>query len=168
MAGTTRPLPSAGGSWLAKAWHTVVNWVRQESAATQVLITAFIALGISFQWWHWTNAETGAVVGIVTAVLGMFVRSQVTPLVRPTISERHARDVLVERHLAPEDLRPAAPVGGPGAGGPGAGQPPGGPGFGPGQPPGGPGFGPGQPPGVPSPGGPRAGQPPGGRPGPGA
>lgn len=108
MAGTTRPLSSqGGGSPLQKAWTAIVTWVRQESAATQVLITAFIALGIAFQWWHWTNAETGAVIGIVTAVLGMFVRSQVTPLIRPTISERHARDLRVERLLTPEEIRPA-------------------------------------------------------------
>jgi hypothetical protein len=62
---------------------TIVHWVRQESAATQALIQAFIAVGIAFSWWHWTNAQTGAVVGISAALLGMFVRSQVTPLIRP-------------------------------------------------------------------------------------
>ncbi|HEV2451040.1 MAG TPA: hypothetical protein VGS62_03840 [Streptosporangiaceae bacterium] len=94
-----------------KIWTTVETWVRQESAATQVLITAFIALGIAFQWWTWTNAETGAVIGIVTAVLGMFVRSQVTPLIRPTISERHARDLRVERLLTPAEISAAAEAG---------------------------------------------------------
>ena len=114
MAGTTtRPLPSqAGESLPQKVWTTIVTWVRQESAATQTLITAFIALGIAFQWWHWTNAETGAVIGIVTAILGMFVRSQVTPLIRPTISERHYRDLRVETLVPPEGIRPgpAAPA----------------------------------------------------------
>lgn len=62
---------------------TIVTWVRQESAATQALIQAFIAVGIAFSWWHWSNAQTGAVVGISAALLGMFVRSQVTPLIRP-------------------------------------------------------------------------------------
>jgi hypothetical protein len=61
----------------------IANWVRQEAAATQVLIQAFLAFGIAFQWWHWTPAQTGAVVGISAALLGMFVRSQVTPLIRP-------------------------------------------------------------------------------------
>jgi hypothetical protein len=64
-------------------WDQIVKWIRQESAATQVLIQAFIALGIGFEWWHWSDAQTGAVVGITSALLGMFVRSQVTPLVRP-------------------------------------------------------------------------------------
>jgi len=66
-----------------KVLNQIVKWVRQESAAFQALVLAFIALGIAFQWWTWSNAQTGAVVGIVAALLGMFVRSQVTPLVRP-------------------------------------------------------------------------------------
>jgi hypothetical protein len=61
----------------------IVTWVRQESAATQALIQAFIAVGIAFSWWHWSSAQTGAAVGISAALLGMFVRSQVTPLIRP-------------------------------------------------------------------------------------
>jgi hypothetical protein len=69
-------------------FSTIVTWVRQESAATQALIQAFIAVGIAFSWWHWTNAQTGAVVGISAALLGMFVRSQVTPLIRPVDAGR--------------------------------------------------------------------------------
>jgi hypothetical protein len=61
-------------------WYNVVGWVRQESAAATALVQAFIALGIAFEWWHWSPAQTGAVVGIVAALLGMFVRSQVTPI----------------------------------------------------------------------------------------
>jgi len=61
----------------------LVKWVRQESAATQALIQAFIAFGIAFGWWNWTNGQIGAVMGISAALLGMFVRSQVTPLIRP-------------------------------------------------------------------------------------
>jgi len=63
-------------------WHTIVGWVREESAAASALVLAFIALGIAFEWWHWSPAQTGAVVGIVAALLGMFVRSQVTPTYR--------------------------------------------------------------------------------------
>lgn len=63
-------------------WHDVVGWVREESAAASALVLAFIALGIAFEWWHWSPAQTGAVVGIVAALLGMFVRSQVTPIHR--------------------------------------------------------------------------------------
>ena len=63
-------------------WHDVVGWVREESAAASAIVLAFIALGIAFEWWHWTPAQTGAVVGIVAALLGMFVRSQVTPIHR--------------------------------------------------------------------------------------
>ncbi len=61
----------------------IVKWVRQESPTTQALILAFIAVGIAFGWWHWTDAQTGAVMGISAALLSMFVRSQVTPLIRP-------------------------------------------------------------------------------------
>ena len=62
------------------AWNYAVGWVRQESAAGAAIVQAFIALGIAFAWWHWSSAQTGAVVGIVAALLGMFVRSQVTPI----------------------------------------------------------------------------------------
>jgi hypothetical protein len=70
-------------AWGKDAWNLIVAWVRKEPAAAQSLILAFIALGIAFQWWHWTNGQTGAVVGIVAALLGMFIRSQVTPLAQP-------------------------------------------------------------------------------------
>ena len=66
----------------ATVWYNTVGWVRQESAAATALVQAFIALGIAFEWWHWSPAQTGAVVGIVAALLGMFVRSQVTPIHR--------------------------------------------------------------------------------------
>jgi len=77
----------SGGSGHARniggtVWYNVVGWVRQESAAATALVQAFIALGIAFAWWHWSPAQTGAVVGIVAALLGMFVRSQVTPIHR--------------------------------------------------------------------------------------
>ncbi len=87
--GTTSALRSVWSNvdlWsgkVLKVLNQIVKWVRQESAAFQALVLAFIALGIAFQWWTWSNAQTGAVVGIVAALLGMFVRSQVTPLVRP-------------------------------------------------------------------------------------
>lgn len=65
----------------------------------QALILAFVALGIAFQWWHWSSAQIGAVVGISAVLLGMFVRSQVTPLVRPRDGGREliAEDALVTR-----------------------------------------------------------------------
>jgi hypothetical protein len=86
---------------IGKFFKAIITWIRQESAATQSLITAFIALGIAFQWWTWSNSETGAVIGISTALLGMFVRSQVTPLIRPRTSERR---------LVPEGDPPASIV----------------------------------------------------------
>jgi hypothetical protein len=113
---------------IGKSFKAIVTWIRQESAATQALITAFIALGICFGWWHWSNAETGAVIGITAALLGMFVRSQVTPLIRPRTSERR---------LVPEGDPPASTVaasrpapGGPAPGGPAPGGPVGWPGPG--------------------------------------
>jgi hypothetical protein len=67
----------------AHIFDEIVKWVRQEPSATQALILAFLALGVAFQWWHWSSAQTGAVFGIAAVLLGMFVRSQVTPTVRP-------------------------------------------------------------------------------------
>jgi len=85
VPGETLPAKQSPG---ARIWDTIVLWVRMESAATQALIMTIIALGIAFGWWHWSDAQTGAVVGIVSALLAMFVRSQVTPLVRPTVKGR--------------------------------------------------------------------------------
>ena len=75
-------------AWLTNAWTSLMTWVRREPAAAQALILAFIALGIAFGWWQWTDAQTGSVVGIAAALLGMFVRSQVTPLIQPTTKGR--------------------------------------------------------------------------------
>lgn len=69
-------------------WNTISNWIRQESASTQAIIQSFIALGIAFQWWNWSNSQTGAVIGIFGALLSMFVRSQVTPNIRPVAAGR--------------------------------------------------------------------------------
>lgn len=88
-------------------WFGIVGWVRQESAAATALVQAFIALGIAFAWWHWNNAQTGAVIGIVSALLGMFVRSQVTPLVRP----RSGRNVPLAE-VGPHDEALAGPPAG--------------------------------------------------------
>lgn len=68
--------------WFRRAQHMAVAWVRREPAAAQAIILAFIALGIAFGWWHWNNGQTGAVIGIAAALLGMFVRALVTPLAR--------------------------------------------------------------------------------------
>jgi hypothetical protein len=87
---------------LTSAWRWIADWVRQESAAATALIQSFIALGIAFAWWHWSNAQTGAVIGIVSALLGMFVRSQVTPVAKP----RRPKQVTV-----PPAGPPAAPPG---------------------------------------------------------
>jgi hypothetical protein len=68
--------------WPRRAQHLAVAWVWSEPAAAQAIILAFIALGIAFGWWHWNNGQTGAVIGITAALLGMFVRALVTPLAR--------------------------------------------------------------------------------------
>lgn len=83
-------VPAAPGSsaWFKRASDAIVNSVSQESAVTQALIQAFIAVGIALGWWHWSNAQTGAVIGISAALLRMFVRSQLTPLVRPMAAGR--------------------------------------------------------------------------------
>jgi hypothetical protein len=124
-------------------WHNVVGWVREESAAASALVLAFIALGIAFEWWHWSPAQTGAVVGIVAALLGMFVRSQVTPIYRlkpgagqpgapgPGVSNRRQDELDSGVRVLPGTAAGAGPAGRPEAGtaggpppGPGAGQAP--------------------------------------------
>jgi hypothetical protein len=75
-------------AWIKRTWTTIVTWVRREPAAAQAIILAFIAIGVTFQWWQWTNSQTGAVFGIAAALLGMFVRSQVMPLVQPAATGR--------------------------------------------------------------------------------
>jgi len=105
-------------------WHTIVGWVREESAAASALVLAFIALGIAFEWWHWTPAQTGAVVGITAALLGMFVRSQVTPIHRlrpraeqPSATGRGVRDGSQDELDSGVRVLPGAgPAGGPNAG----------------------------------------------------
>jgi hypothetical protein len=119
-------------------WYNVVGWVRQESAAATALVQAFIALGIAFEWWHWSPAQTGAVVGIVAALLGMFVRSQVTPIHKLKPRTRHPGASGRGMSSGPQgDLDSGirvlpdtgtGPAGGPGAGM--AGAPPSGPGAG--------------------------------------
>ncbi len=74
--------------WLKNAWRISVTWARKEPAAAEAIILALIAIGIAFQWWHWSNGQIGAVVGIGAALMGMFVRGQVTPLIRPTARGR--------------------------------------------------------------------------------
>ena len=93
VPGESLPAKQSPGT---RIWDTIVLWVRTESAATQALIMALIALGIAFEWWHWSDAQTGAVVGIVSALLGMYVRSQVTPLIRPTAKGRPLEPVTGE------------------------------------------------------------------------
>ena len=90
MPGDAFPAHEAPGksAWLKQAWIAAATWVRKEPAAAQTIILAFIAIGIAFQWWQWSSAQTGAVVGIAAALLGMFVRSQVTPLIQPTAMGR--------------------------------------------------------------------------------
>jgi hypothetical protein len=83
------------------AWTAVATWVRREPAVAQALILAFIALGIAFSWWQWSDAQTGAVVGIAAALLGMFVRSQVTPLSQPATKGRRLVPAPDEPELAP-------------------------------------------------------------------
>lgn len=98
----------------ASLWNGLVSWVRQESAAATAIVQAFIALGIAFSWWHWSTAQTGAVIGIVAALLGMFVRSQVTPVARAS----------ARRTVAPAPPAPRAQAGPAAAGRPPVPTPP--------------------------------------------
>jgi hypothetical protein len=105
------PLPARSAprknAWARTASHSVVTWVRKEPATTEALILVFIALGIAFGWWQWSGAQTGAVVGITAALLGMFVRAQVTPLVQPTARGRRLIPAPDEPDVAP--VPPPAP-----------------------------------------------------------
>jgi hypothetical protein len=101
-----RPAPG-GNAWARTASNRVVTWARKEPAATQALILVFIALGIAFGWWHWSDAQTGAVVGITAALLGMVLRAQVTPLIQPTAKGRRLIPAPDEPDVAP--VPPPAP-----------------------------------------------------------
>ena len=87
--------------WVKNAWKTMVTWVRREPAAAEALILVFIALGIAFGWWQWTDAQAGAVIGIAAALLGMFVRTQVTPLIQPATKGRRLVPAQDEPEVAP-------------------------------------------------------------------
>ena len=111
-------------------WDRIVGWIRQESAAATAMVQAFIALGIAFSWWTWSTAQTGAVIGIVSALLGMFVRSQVTPIARGA----QRRPVPARAAAGPAAAPSARPAAGPPQSGPGtlpqsgpSSRPPGGP-----------------------------------------
>jgi hypothetical protein len=107
---------------VSSVWNAIVNWVRLESVAAMALVEAFIALGIAFGWWSWSNAQTGAVVGIVAALLAMFVRSQVTPVARVRPGKRvpapgpSAGVIPPGSQARPQAGFPADPQQGPGAG----------------------------------------------------
>lgn len=58
----------------------IVTWAKTEPTTVQALLQAFMAIGIAFQWWHWSVAQTGAVVGLTAVVLSLVVRSQVVPV----------------------------------------------------------------------------------------
>jgi hypothetical protein len=92
---------------LGTAWRAITYWVKQESVAATALVQAFVALGIAFAWWHWSNAQTGAVIGIVSALLAMFVRSQVTPVAR-------ARQPKTVTAAGPRSAPPVGPPDAPG------------------------------------------------------
>jgi hypothetical protein len=97
------------GARVKGTWTAIATWVRRESAAAESLVLVFIALGIAFQWWHWSDAQTGAVVGIAAALLGMFVRSQVTPLIQPTTRGRRLVPAPDEAEAAPRSPSLSAP-----------------------------------------------------------
>lgn len=52
------------------------------AATFTATVSATLALGAGFQWWHLTEQETSAVVGVITAALGVggaaFARRHVT------------------------------------------------------------------------------------------
>ena len=64
-----------------KAWFTAVqSFVKLEPSTVQAILQSILALGLAFGWFHWTTAQTGAVVGMVAVLLAMFVRTQVVSL----------------------------------------------------------------------------------------
>ena len=52
------------------------------TTAVVAVVQAFVALGLTFEWWTWSSQQMGAVLGIATAGLTLafcMVRSVVTP-----------------------------------------------------------------------------------------
>lgn len=67
--------------------EVMIDRIRNEPAAAwghvTVLLEAIIGVGILFNWWTWTDAQTGGVLLVLAALgsgLSWLVRSQVTPV----------------------------------------------------------------------------------------
>ena len=59
---------------------TILDRVRREPALVSGLASAVIALAVSFGL-DWTAEQVGAVMAVVAAILAVFTRQQVTPVV---------------------------------------------------------------------------------------
>ena len=57
---------------------TIIDRVRREPALVSGLVSAVIALAVSFGL-DWTAEQVGAVMAVVAAVLAVLTRAQVTP-----------------------------------------------------------------------------------------
>ena len=55
----------------------------REPVVWQILVMAVINLAVVFSWVNWDATQVAAINGVVAAVLGLIVRSVVTPVVDP-------------------------------------------------------------------------------------
>jgi hypothetical protein len=55
--------------------------LREEPVAVTAFFQAIIGLGIAFGWWHWSPAETGAVIALAAGTLTL-IRGVVVPTAR--------------------------------------------------------------------------------------
>ena len=59
--------------------------LREEPVAVTALIQAIVGIGIAFNWWQWTAAQTGAVVAMAAGLLTL-----IRGIVVPTAKQRAA------------------------------------------------------------------------------
>lgn len=74
---------------VAHLWQATEKEPVAVAATFTAAVAATLALGSGFSWWHLTTDQTGVLVSLVTAVLGvgsaLIARSQVTPTKRPAV-----------------------------------------------------------------------------------
>lgn len=62
----------------------IIHRIVREPAALTGLVSAVIGLGLIFGWWQLTKVETGALMGLLGAVI-LAMRAYVTPISSPTL-----------------------------------------------------------------------------------
>ena len=91
---------------------TIIDRVRREPALVSGLVSAVIALAVSFGL-DWTAEQVGAVMAVVVAILAVVTRQQVTPhvdvlehAVDGEVIAGPANELVAEGHVVREIVEP--------------------------------------------------------------